>query len=71
MNSLNVNGMGNISAPMINDSSISEKDLQELREKFVEEYSKMKGWDPKNLTNEQLFEIRSDKRWSTPGLLLS
>lgn len=55
----------------IKDSYLSDKDLNDLREKFKIKYAESKGWDPKNLTKEQLNEILSDKRWQTPGLLLS
>jgi hypothetical protein len=48
---------------LIKDSSLSEKELEELRELFKREYAKKKGWDPNNLTTEQLNEIVSDKRW--------
>ena len=48
---------------LIKDSSLSERELEELREIFKREYAKKKGWDPNNLTNEQLNEIVSDKRW--------
>lgn len=58
-------------AKIVNDASINEKDLMDLREKFKIEYARMKGWDPNNLTQDQLNEIYSDKRWRTPGLLLS
>lgn len=58
-------------AKIVNDASINDKDLMDLREKFKIEYARMKGWDPNNLTQDQLNEIYSDKRWKTPGLLLS
>ena len=72
---LNQNGMGRIMAPgvapLIKDSALSENELHDLREKFKIQYAKMKGWDPNNLNTEQLNEIYSDKRWQSPGLLLS
>lgn len=74
MISLNQNGMGKILSPdskIIKDSSLSEKEIIDLRESFKIQYSKMKGWDPDKLTPDQLNEIRSDKRWNSPGLLLS
>jgi len=74
MQNLNQNGMGKVLAPgtqMLRDSSLSEKELMDLRESFKVQYALLKGWDPKKLTPEQLNEIHSDKRWSTPGLLLS
>jgi len=56
---------------IIKDSTISESELQDLRKKFKIQYAKSKGWDPNSLTEEQLKEIYADKRWQSPGLLLS
>jgi len=56
---------------LIKDSSLSERELEELREIFKREYAKKKGWDPNNLTNEQLNEIVSDKRWEGNFMLKS
>ncbi len=74
MISLNQNGMGRIVPPeagLIKDSSLTDKEVMDLRESFKIQYAKMKGWDPEKLTPEQLNEIHSDNRWKTPGLLLS
>ena len=71
---LNQNGMGRIMAPgtqLIKDSVLSESELCDLREKFKIQYARTKGWDPNNLNENQLNEIYSDKRWQSPGLLLS
>ena len=56
---------------MIKNETISEKDATMLREKFKVQYSVSKGWDPRNLTSEQMIEITTQKGWKTPGLLLS
>lgn len=56
---------------LIKDSSIGERELNELRERFKIQYASSKGWNPNSLTEEQLNEIYSDKRWKTPGLLFS
>jgi hypothetical protein len=56
---------------LIKDSSISDRELNELRERFKIQYATAKGWNPNKLTGEQLNEIYSDKRWKTPGLLFS
>lgn len=56
---------------LIKDSMLSEKELEELREIFKREYSKKKGWDPENLTTEQLNEICSDDKWKGNFLLKS
>lgn len=71
---INQNGMGRIIAPgtpMVKDSALSESELYDLREKFKVQYARGKGWDPNNLSEEQLKEIFADKRWQSPGLLLS
>jgi len=71
---LNQNGMGRIVAPgtpLIKDSALSESEMYDLREKFKVQYARTKGWDPNSLTEEQLKEIFADKRWQSPGLLLS
>jgi len=72
MITLNQNGMGRIISPgseLIKDSTLSESELNDLREKFKIQYAKAKGWDPINLNSEQLNEIYSDKRWQSPLLL--
>lgn len=56
---------------LIKDSSISEQDIEDLREIFKREYAKKKGWDPNNLTSEQLNEIISDKRYDGNFMLKS
>lgn len=56
---------------LIKDSSISEQDIEDLREIFKREYAKKKGWDPNNLTSEQLNEIISDKRYEGNFMLKS
>jgi hypothetical protein len=72
LTTLNQNGMGEIKSPntpILKDSSLSEKELNDLRERFKKEYAKLKGWNPENLNIEQLNEIHSDKRWQSPLLL--
>jgi 5-bromo-4-chloroindolyl phosphate hydrolysis protein len=56
---------------MIKNEIMSDQDIQLLREQFKEKYVKMKGWDLKTLTTEQMIEITSQKGWKTPGLILS
>lgn len=71
---LNLNGMGRVispGTPMIKDSALSDNEINSLRENFKIQYARNKGWDPNKLTDEQLKEILSDKRWQSPGLLLS
>jgi hypothetical protein len=56
---------------MIKETGLSEKDLFELKESFVEKYVNLKGWDKDNLTTEQLNEIHTQDGYKNPGLLLS
>lgn len=56
---------------MIKNETISEKDVKMLREKFKTQYAVSKGWDPANLTSEQMIEITTQKGWKSPGLILS
>jgi len=56
---------------IIKNETISDKDIKMLREKFKIKYALSKGWDPLNLTSEQMIEITQQKDWKTPGLLLS
>jgi hypothetical protein len=46
-------------------------DLKLLREKFISEYTKKKGWDKNNLSPNQLLEIIEQKEYKNPGLLFS
>jgi hypothetical protein len=55
---------------LIKDSTISEREIDELREIFKIEYAKKKGWNPDNLTIEQVNEISSDPKWKTGNFLL-
>lgn len=55
----------------INDGKfISDDEVNLLREKFINEYSTQKGWNPNELTTKQMLEITSQKGYQAPGLLL-
>jgi hypothetical protein len=56
---------------LIKETGLSEKDLFELKEAFIEKYAKMKGWDKEKLTTEQLNEIVQQPEYKSAGLLLS
>ena len=56
---------------LIKETGLSEKDLFELKESFIEKYAKFKGWDKDNLTTEQLNEIVQQPEYKSAGLLLS
>ena len=51
--------------------NISKDDLTILREKFISEYSRKKGWDKNSLTPNQLLEIVQSKGYSNPGIIKS
>jgi hypothetical protein len=55
---------------LIKSSGMSEEELNMLREKFLNEYAKTKGWNPKRLSTNQMLEISSQKEYKTPGLIL-
>jgi hypothetical protein len=52
-------------------TTINKEDLIILREKFISEYSKNKGWDVNNLSTTQLLEIVEQPSYKSPGMILS
>lgn len=55
----------------IKETGISEKEIQQLREAYIQKYALQKGWDFKNLSLEQLNEIQQQDGYKKAGLLLS
>lgn len=55
---------------MIKNNPISTEESTLLREKFISEYSKKKGWNPRELTTSQMLEIATQKEYKTPGIIL-
>ena len=55
---------------LIKGNDPSKNDTFLLREKFINDYSKKKGWNPKELTTTQMLEITTQKEYKTPGLIL-
>lgn len=53
---------------LIKNEPIGQDDITLLREKFVNEYSKRKGWNAKELSTSQMLEIVSQKEYK--GLIL-
>lgn len=53
------------------ESTFNPNELIILRDQFVNVYSETKGWDKKDLTLEQISEIRAHKQWKNPGLIKS
>lgn len=54
-----------------NNSKLSRDDENILREKFVSEYARKRGWDKTNLTPTQMLEIVQQNEYKNPGLILS
>ena len=55
---------------MIKNQPMSKEEINLLREKFVIEYSKKKGWNSNELSTQQMMEIVSHKQYKSPGLIL-
>ncbi len=54
----------------LKNSPLTNEESTILREKFLSEYSKAKGWNPKDLTSIQMLEIVNQKEYKNPGLIL-
>jgi len=55
---------------MIKNEALPKDESLLLREKFISEYSKKKGWNPKELSTNQMLEIVSQREYKTPGIIL-
>jgi hypothetical protein len=44
-------------------------DQKLLKERFISEYARKKGWDKTNLSPDQLMEIVQQKGFRNPGLI--
>lgn len=53
------------------NARLSKDDENMLREKFVSEYTRKKGWDKENLTPTQMLEIVQQGGYKNPGMILS
>ena len=51
-------------------TGLSHAEIEMLREQFVSQYANNKGWDRTKLTTEQLIEIKDQKGYKTPGLII-
>lgn len=49
---------------------LTKEEVTLLREKFISEYSKSKGWNSKELSTIQMLEIVNQKQYKTPSLIL-
>lgn len=52
-------------------NNLTKEELISLREKYIHEYSKKKGWNSNNLSPDQLLEIVESNGYKNPGMLLS
>ena len=52
-------------------NNLSKDDMTMLREKFITEYARKKGWDKTRLTTEQLLEIAQSNGYKNPGIIKS
>ena len=56
---------------LIKNDKISQEDTNLLRERFISEYARKKGWDVSNLSPTQMLEIVQQGGYKNPGLILS
>jgi hypothetical protein len=52
-------------------NSMTKEEMILLREQFITDYSKKRGWDKNNLSPDQLIEIVEQREYKSPGLLKS
>ena len=57
-------------AELIKNTGLSIEETTLLRERFIIDYSKEKGWNHKELSTQQMLEIANQKQSKTPGLRL-
>ena len=62
--------MENNDLKMIKNEALPKDEALLLREKFITEYSKKKGWNPKELSTNQMLEIIGHREYKTPGIIL-
>ena len=55
---------------MLKPQVLSPEETTLLREKFIIEYSKSRGWNPKDLSTIQMLEITGQTEYKNPGLIL-
>lgn len=49
--------------------NLNKEDLKTLREKFIIDYCKKKGWNHNELTTSQMLNISLQKRYKDPKLV--
>lgn len=55
---------------LIKSTTLTNEEIVLLREKFIIEYSKKMGWNPKELSTTQMLEIATQNQYKSPGLIL-
>ena len=50
-------------------NNLPSEDLNMLREKFINDYARKKGWNKDNLSPNQMLEIVEQKGFISPGLI--
>jgi len=55
---------------MIKNEPITQDEMILMRERFINEYSKKKGWNAKELSTTQMLEIVSQKEYKSSGIIL-
>ena len=53
------------------NAKLSKEDENMMREKFVNDYARKKGWNKENLTPTQMLEIVQQGGYKNPGMILS
>lgn len=54
---------------MNNKIRLTKEEVSLLREKFIHQYSRKKGWNPNELSSKQMLEIISQDMYKKPRLL--
>lgn len=55
---------------LIKSESNEQFDINQIREQILIKYCTVRGWDQNNLTPEQLNEIKNQKEYKNPGIIL-
>ena len=55
---------------MIKNETIPSDEMNLLREKFINDYSRKRGWNSKELTSTQMLEIVAQPEYKSPGIIL-
>lgn len=63
--------MQNDDDKMIKNDKLTQEDTNMLRERFISDYARRKGWDKGNLSPTQMLEIAQQSGYKNPGLILS